>query len=51
VLGTVSVGVRLDAAMADRFKRATRSEVAFTLDGAVRAATLPQSAWPRCSRC
>ena len=46
VLGAVSVGVRLDAQMAERFKRATRSEVAFTLDGAVRAATLPQSTWP-----
>ena len=46
VLGTVSVGVRLDAQMAERFKRATRSEVAFTLDGTVRAATLPQSTWP-----
>jgi len=31
--------------MADRFKRATRSEVAFTLDGTVRAATLPRSTW------
>ena len=46
VLGTVSVGVRLDAQMAERFKRATRSEVAFTLDGTVRAATLPPSTWP-----
>ena len=46
VLGTVSVGVRLDAQMAERFKRATRSEVAFTLDGTVRAATVPQSTWP-----
>ncbi len=46
VLGAVSVGVRLDAQMAERFKRATRSEVAFTLDGAVRAATVPQSTWP-----
>ena len=45
VLGTVSVGVRLDAQMAERFKRATRSEVAFTLDGTVRAATVPQSTW------
>jgi signal transduction histidine kinase len=45
LLGTVSVGVRLDSQMADRFKRATRSEVAFTLDGAVRAATLPRSTW------
>ncbi|MBK5297213.1 MAG: hypothetical protein JJE40_08650 [Vicinamibacteria bacterium] len=45
VLGTLSVGVRLDARMADRFKRATRSEVAFTLDGTVRAATLPQATW------
>ncbi len=45
VLGTVSVGVRLDAQMAGRFKRATRSEVAFALDGAVRAATVPPSTW------
>jgi signal transduction histidine kinase len=45
LLGSVSVGVRLDAQMADRFKRATRSEVAFTLGGAVRAATLPPSTW------
>ena len=45
LLGSVSVGVRLDAQMADRFKRATRSEVAFTLGGVVRAATLPPSTW------
>lgn len=45
VLGTVSVGVRLDAQMAERFKRATRSEVAFTLGGTVRASTLPAEHW------
>jgi len=45
VLGTVSVGVRLDAQMAERFKRATRSEVAFTLGGSVRASTLPAEHW------
>lgn len=47
LLGTLSVGVRLDAQMADRFKRATRSEVAFALDGVVRASTLPRADWGR----
>ena len=45
LLGTLSIGMRLDTAMAERFKRATHSEVAFSLDGAIRAATLPQSEW------
>jgi signal transduction histidine kinase len=46
VLGTLSLGVRLDGRLADQFKRATHSEVAFVLDGRVRAATLPRSTWP-----
>ena len=45
LLGALSVGVRLDAGMAERFKRATHSEVAFSLDGRIRAATLPQRDW------
>jgi signal transduction histidine kinase len=47
LLGTLSVGVRLDGRMADRFKRATRSEVAFALGGAIRASTLPRADWDR----
>ena len=46
MLGTLSLGVRLDTALAERFKRATRSEVAFALSGQVRAATLPAATWP-----
>ena len=46
VLGALTVGVRLDAQMADQFRRATRSEVAFALDGRIRAATLAQEHWP-----
>ena len=45
-LGTLSLGARLDAALAERFKRATRSEVAFVLAGQVRAATLGREVWP-----
>ena len=46
MLGTLSLGARLDAALAERFKRATRSEVAFVLSGEVRAATLGRELWP-----
>jgi signal transduction histidine kinase len=46
MLGTLSLGARLDAALAERFKRATRSEVAFVLSGEVRAATLGRDVWP-----
>jgi signal transduction histidine kinase len=45
VLGALSVGVLLDRQMADQFKGATRSEVAFALDGRIRAATLGRSHW------
>jgi signal transduction histidine kinase len=41
MLGSLSLGVLLDAGLADQFKRATHSEVAFVLDGTVRAATFP----------
>jgi signal transduction histidine kinase len=46
-LGALSVGVRLDTWLAERFKAATRSEVAFVLNGTVHAATLPRSSWPQ----
>ena len=46
LLGTLSLGVLLDARQAEAFKGATQSEVAFVLNDQVRAATLPPSAWP-----
>jgi two-component system, NtrC family, sensor histidine kinase HydH len=46
VLGTLSVGLLLDNRVASQFKRATRSDVAFALDGRVRAGTLPAASWP-----
>ncbi len=45
-LGTLSLGVLLDARQADAFKGATQSEVAFVLNDQVRAATLPPATWP-----
>jgi len=46
ILGTLSVGFALDSRAAARFKALTNSEVAFGVDGAIRAATLPPAAWP-----
>jgi signal transduction histidine kinase len=46
MLGTLSLGVRLDKKLADQFKRGTHNEIAFVLDGRVRAATLPDTTWP-----
>jgi signal transduction histidine kinase len=41
LLGTLTVGFLLDHRRAEQFRRATASDVAFVLDGRVRAATLP----------
>jgi signal transduction histidine kinase len=41
IMGTLSLGFVLDDAVAVRFGALTESEVAFALDGAVRASTLP----------
>ena len=41
IMGTLSLGFVLDDAVAARFGALTESEVAFALDGTVRAATLP----------
>ena len=46
LLGTLSLGVLLDARQAEAFKGATQSEVAFVLNDQVRAATLPPATWP-----
>ena len=45
LLGTVSVGFALDARAAARFKALTDSEIAFGIDGVIRAATLPRDSW------
>ena len=44
--GTLSVGFLLDDALASDFRQLTGSEIAFGLDGKIRAATLPEAAWP-----
>jgi signal transduction histidine kinase len=46
VFGTLTVGFSLDEAAARRFKALTNSDVAFAIDGAVKAATLPSADWP-----
>jgi signal transduction histidine kinase len=46
ILGTLSVGVSLDAAAADRFRQLTNSDIAFGMNGAIRASTLPKEVWP-----
>ncbi len=40
-MGTLTVGFRLDNALAAQFKRATESDIAFAVDGHIRASTLP----------
>ena len=45
-LGLLSVGFSLDARAAARFKALTNSEIAFGMDGRIRAATLPAASWP-----
>ena len=46
MLGTLSVGVSLDEAAATRFQRLTNSDIAFGMNGAIRASTLPKDVWP-----
>src|SRR5439155_10750372 len=41
LLGTLTLGFKLDDALAERFKRVTESEIAFAADGQIKAATLP----------
>lgn len=45
-LGTLKVGVSLDARAAARFKALTNSEIAFGRDGTIKVATLPEASWP-----
>ncbi|MEI6669540.1 MAG: ATP-binding protein [Acidobacteriota bacterium] len=44
--GTFSLGFLMDQARASDFKILTGSEIAFGLNGRIRAATLPTAAWP-----
>jgi signal transduction histidine kinase len=46
ILGTLSVGFRLDGALAARLKESTGSDIAFGMDGRILAATLPAGAQP-----
>jgi signal transduction histidine kinase len=47
ILGTLSLGLLLDSALAQQFKEVTDSEVAFALAGRVRASTLPAATGER----
>jgi signal transduction histidine kinase len=46
VLGTLILGKSLDGAQANLFKRQTNSEIAFGVNGEIKAATLAESTWP-----
>ena len=46
VLGTLILGASLDSRQASRFKTRTNSEIAFGVNGVIKAATLPESTWP-----
>ena len=48
--GTLSVGFVLDGSVAHEFRQLTGSDIAFGLDGRIRAATLPEAAWPGLDR-
>lgn len=50
VAGTLSVGYLLDETVAADFRGLTGSEIAFSLDGRIRASTLPREAWPAFER-
>ena len=50
VAGTLSVGFLLDGSVAADFKQLTGSDIAFGLDGRIRAATLPEAVWPAFDR-
>ncbi len=46
ILGTLSVGVSLDSGAASRFKRLTNSDIAFGMNGTIRASTFARELWP-----
>lgn len=46
ILGSLSVGLNLDARTASQFRALTNSEIAFGMHGRVYVSTLPSTAWP-----
>ena len=46
ILGTFSVGFSLDNRAAANFKPLTNSDIAFAMDGTIRASTLERGLWP-----
>ena len=46
VLGTLILGKSFESRQAAEFKKLTNSEIAFGVNGAIRAATLPAQTWP-----
>jgi signal transduction histidine kinase len=46
VLGTLILGESFNYAKASTFKTQTNSEIAFGVNGVIKAATLPESSWP-----
>lgn len=46
ILGTLSIGFTLDNDVASRFRRLTNSDIAFGVNGAIQASTLPATSWP-----
>jgi signal transduction histidine kinase/uncharacterized membrane-anchored protein YhcB (DUF1043 family) len=46
VLGTLFLGASFDDKQASRFKDLTNSEIAFGVNGVIKAATLPETTWP-----
>jgi hypothetical protein len=45
ILGTLTIGMSLDARAASRIRALTNSEVAFALDGRIQTSTLPPAWW------
>lgn len=46
ILGTLSIGFSLDNEAAARFRSLTNSDIAFGVNGAIQASTLPPAWWP-----
>jgi signal transduction histidine kinase/uncharacterized membrane-anchored protein YhcB (DUF1043 family) len=46
ILGTLSVGFSLDNRAVHRFRALTNSDIAFAMDGEIRASTIAPSLWP-----
>jgi signal transduction histidine kinase len=49
LIGTVTIGLSLDEATAQRFKSLTNSDIAFAVNGRIEASTLPSDFHPRLS--